>query len=320
MAKVRGDFPILSRSVHGKPLVYLDNAASAQKPQRRDRGRAPRLRRVLRQRPPRRARALDARDRRVRGRPGQGPALPGRGFGQARSSSCAARPRRSTSSRTSYGRKHVEAGDEILITGLEHHSNIVPWQMLCEEKGARLRVAPINDAGEVPLEALETAALAAHQARLRRPRLERARHGHAGEADRRAGARAGASRSSSTARRSAPRMPVDVQDLDCDFYAFSGPQDVRAHGHRRALRQGRAARGDAAVPGRRRHDPVGHLREDHLQRAPLQVRGRHAEHRGRDRARRGARLPDAISASTGSPPTSTRCSPTAPSSSASCRA
>ena len=51
-----------------------------------------------------------------------------------------------------YGRAHVGAGDEVLITAMEHHSNIVPWQMLCEEKGARLRVAPINDAGELLLD------------------------------------------------------------------------------------------------------------------------------------------------------------------------
>mgnify|MGYP003435725148 CR=1 FL=1 len=55
----------------------------------------------------------------------------------------------------SYGRRHVGAGDEVLITGLEHHSNIVPWQMLCEEKGATLRVAPIDDAGEVDMAAFE---------------------------------------------------------------------------------------------------------------------------------------------------------------------
>ena len=76
-----------------------------------------------------------------------------------------------------YGRRHVGAGDEVLITGLEHHSNIVPWQMLCEEKGAKLRVAPLDDEGQVIMEEFERLLSAAHEDRGRGPRVERAGDG-----------------------------------------------------------------------------------------------------------------------------------------------
>ena len=89
----------------------------------------------------------------------------------------------------------------------------------------------------------------------------------------------------------APHLPIDVQALDCDFYVFSGHKMYGPTGIGVLYGKQRAARGDAAVPGRRRHDRVGHLREDALQRAALQVRGRHAEHRRRRRPRRGDRLP-----------------------------
>ena len=88
-----------------------------------------------------------------------------------------------------------------------------------------------------------------------------------------------------------PRLAVDVRELGCDFYAFSGAQDVRPDRGRRPLRAGGAARRHAALPGRRRHDQLGHVREDDVERAPLQVRGGHAEHRRRDRPRRRDRLP-----------------------------
>ncbi|MGH9570006.1 MAG: aminotransferase class V-fold PLP-dependent enzyme, partial [Candidatus Angelobacter sp.] len=120
-----------------------------------------------------------------------------------------------------YGRKNVASGDEVLITAMEHHSNIVPWQMLCNEKGARLRVAPINDRGELVLEEFE---------KLLGPRTKIVAVGHLSNAlgtinpvkqiTRMARARGipvlvdGA--------QAAPRMKVDVQDLGCDFYAVSG--------------------------------------------------------------------------------------------------
>jgi cysteine desulfurase/selenocysteine lyase len=120
-----------------------------------------------------------------------------------------------------YGRKHVGAGDEVLITGLEHHSNIVPWQMLCEEKGARLRVAPIDDAGEVVLPELE---------KLLGDRTRIVSVAHVSNA---LGTILPIRRIVEIAHargvpvfvdgaQAVPRLPVDVQALGCDFYAFSG--------------------------------------------------------------------------------------------------
>ena len=105
---------------------------------------------------------------------------------------------------------------------MEHHSNIVPWQLLCEEKGAQLRIIPITDAGELDLDAYE---------RLLTDRTRMVSVAHVSnvlgtvnpvERDRPHRARAAASRCSSTARRRSPHMAVDVQALGCDFYAFSG--------------------------------------------------------------------------------------------------
>ena len=145
---VRADFPILRQRVHGKPLVYLDNAATTQKPQQvldrltryyvEDNANVHRGVHLLSER------ATEA-------------------FEGARRSVSrflnAADPReivfvRGTTEAInlvaqSYGGSHVGAGDEVVITTMEHHSNIVPWQMLCEEKGARLRVVPITDGGEL---------------------------------------------------------------------------------------------------------------------------------------------------------------------------
>ena len=121
----------------------------------------------------------------------------------------------------SYGRKHVGPGDEVLITGLEHHSNIVPWQMLCEEKGAALRVAPIDDAGEVDLAAFE---------RLLSPRTRIVSVAHVSNA---LGTVNPVRRMTELAHaagavvmvdgaQAAPHLAVDVKAIGCDFYAFSG--------------------------------------------------------------------------------------------------
>jgi cysteine desulfurase/selenocysteine lyase len=131
---------------------------------------------------------------------------------------------------SSWGRKNVQAGDEVLITGLEHHSNIVPWQMLCEEKGARLRVAPINDDGEVILDELEA---------LLGPRTKIVAVAHVSNAlgtinpVKRIVERAHAAGALVLVdgAQAAPHRAVDVRDLECDFYAFSshkvfGPSGV----------------------------------------------------------------------------------------------
>jgi cysteine desulfurase/selenocysteine lyase len=120
-----------------------------------------------------------------------------------------------------YGRAHVREGDEILITAMEHHSNIVPWQMLCAEKGARLRVAPINDNGELQLEEF---------ARLLSPKTKIVAVAHVSNA---LGTLNPLPRIVELAHgqnamvvvdgaQGVPHLAVDVQALDCDFYVFSG--------------------------------------------------------------------------------------------------
>src|SRR5215471_19861332 len=152
--KVRGDFPVLHQKVHGKPLVYLDNAATTQKPlavidaieryYRHDNSNIHRGVHALSER------ATDQYEK-VR--------AAAQRFLNARDPKEIIFVRGTTEAinlvAQSYGRKHVGAGDEVLITAMEHHSNIVPWQILCEEKGAKLRVAPINDRGELLLDEFE---------------------------------------------------------------------------------------------------------------------------------------------------------------------
>ena len=162
----------------------------------------------------------------------------------------------------SYGRTLLEPGDEVLISRMEHHSNIVPWQMLCEQTGATLRVAPINDDGELIAGRVRAAAVG------RGPRSSRSRTSPTRSAP--------STRSSEIVElahargvpvlidgaQAVPHLPVDVQELDCDFYAFSGHKIYGPTGIGVLYGRARAARAHAALPGRRRHDPVGHLRED----------------------------------------------------------
>lgn len=218
--KIRRDFPILQLKVHGKPLVYLDNAATSQKP------------RVV----------LDAMIRYYE----QGNANIHRGVHflseHATEEHEAAREtarkfinaahdheiifvRGATEGinlvAQAYGRANVQAGDEVLLTAMEHHSDIVPWQLLCEEKGAELRVVPINERGELQLE--EFAKLLGARTKIVAtthvsnalgtivPVRQIVEMAHAQNVpvivD---GAQA------------VPHLGVDVQDLDCDFYVFSG--------------------------------------------------------------------------------------------------
>jgi cysteine desulfurase/selenocysteine lyase len=218
--RVREDFPILKQRVHGKPLVYLDNAASTQKPQavidalhdyyetcnaNVHRGVHHLSERATEQYEEARRkvqRFLNAREARE--------IIFVRGTTEAINLVAA-----------TFGRKHVRAGDEVLITAMEHHSNIVPWQILCEETGARLRVAPINDAGELLLDELEG---------LLGPRTRIVAATHVSNT---LGTINPVRRIVELAHRrkipvlldgaqAVPHIRVDVQDLDCDFYAFSG--------------------------------------------------------------------------------------------------
>ena len=218
--KIRKDFPLLATAVHGKQLVYLDNAATSQKPQAvidaeglfysRDCSNIHRGVHELSERATKcyedaRARIqqlLNARESRE--------IIFVRGATEAINLVA-----------SSYGRKHVEAGDEILITAMEHHSNIVPWQMLCEEKGARLRVAPVNDRGEVIFEEFE---------KLLGPRTRLVAVVHVSNV---LGTINPVRKMIEAAHRrnvpvlvdgaqAVPHVKIDVQALDCEFYAFSG--------------------------------------------------------------------------------------------------
>ncbi len=208
-----------------------------------------------------------------------------------------------------WGRGNVEPGDEILITGLEHHSNIVPWQMLCEET----RRAPARRADRRPRRApprrVRAAALPAHPARRRRARLERARHGQPGARDRRAGPRARRRRCWSTARRRCRICTVDVQALDCDFYAFSGHKVYGPTGI--GVLCGRAELLDAMPPWQGGGDMIqlGHASRRRPTRRP-RTGSRRARRTSPARSASRAALDylDRARARRRSPPTSTSCS------------
>ena len=219
-ARLREDFPILRQKVHGKPLVYLDNAATTQKPRA----------------------VLEAMDRyylEVNSNVHRGVHLLSeratKAYEDARGAVArfigAADPRevifvRGTTEAVnlvaqSFGRARVGPGDEVLVTALEHHSNIVPWQLLCQEKGARLRVVPMDDAGDLDLDALDrllgprTRLLAVTQVSNAlgtvTPLDELVRRAHA----------AGVPVLVDGAQ-GVPHLGFDVAASGADFYAFSG--------------------------------------------------------------------------------------------------
>jgi cysteine desulfurase/selenocysteine lyase len=218
--KIRAQFPILKQRVHGKPLVYLDNAATSQKPQivldriaRYYEEENANIHRGVHYLSERATADYEAARSTVQG------------FLHAARSSEIIFVRGTTEGinlvAQTYGRANVSAGDEVLITAIEHHSNIVPWQMLCGEKQARLRVAPINDRGEVLLDEFE---------KLLTPRTKIAAITHVSNA---LGTVNPVKQMVEMAHRrnipvlvdgaqAVPHIPVDVQALDCDFYAFSG--------------------------------------------------------------------------------------------------
>lgn len=218
--KIRADFPLLNREMNGKPIVFLDSAASSQKPQQ----------------------VIDAMNEYYR----QQHANVHRGVYQLSQEATDAFERARTLVRTfinaasdkeviftrgtteginlvasSFGRQFVKAGDEVIVSHLEHHSNIVPWQLVCEQQGASLKVIPVTEAGELDMEAYRN--LLSDRTRIVavnhvsnalgtvNPVEEIIREAHARDIpvllD---GAQA------------VPHMKVDVQELDVDFYAFSG--------------------------------------------------------------------------------------------------
>ena len=218
--RVRADFPILARTIHGKPLVYLDNAATTQKPQavidsmihyytaensnihRGVHTLSELATESYEQSRVRVQRFLNAADPReivfVRGAT-EGINLVAQ----------------------TWGRAYIERGDEIVISTMEHHSNIVPWQILCEQQGANLRVAPVNDAGELLFDGFE---------KLLGPKTKLVAMAHVSNA---LGTVNPVRKIVQAARRvharvlldgaqAVPHMPVDVRGIDCDFYVFSG--------------------------------------------------------------------------------------------------
>jgi cysteine desulfurase/selenocysteine lyase len=238
VAALRRDFPILSQTVHGHPLVYLDNAASAQKPrvviEAEQQAYSEFYANIHRGVHFLSMKATDAYEAaRVKAQKFVGAA--------------SVKETILTSGTTAginlvaqtYGRRHVGAGDEILITGLEHHSNIVPWQMLCEEKGATLRVAPLDDEGQVIMEEFE---------RLLSPRTKIVAVAHVSNA---LGTVNPVRRMAELAHargavilvdgaQAAPHVAVDVKALDVDFYVLSahkvfGPSGVGVLYGRQAL-------------------------------------------------------------------------------------
>jgi cysteine desulfurase/selenocysteine lyase len=237
VARLREDFPILRRQVHGKPLVYLDNAATSQKPHCVIDGEA-RYYAELNANIHRGVHALsqlatdayeDARDT-------------ARRFINAAQREEIVFVRGTTEAinlvATSYGQR-LQPGDEIVITEMEHHSNIVPWQLLCERSGALLRVAPIDDSGALRLDEFErllgprTRLVAVAQVSNALGTINDVKHivelAHAkGILVLVDGAQA------------APHLAIDVRELDCDFYAFSshklyGPTGVGVLYGKRAL-------------------------------------------------------------------------------------
>ena len=220
IARVRDDFPILRRTVHGKPLVYLDNAATTQKPN----AVIDRIVRYYKEENANVHRGVHYLSE-VATAAYEGARTTVKKFIGARSEKEIVFTRGTTEGinlvASSYGRHHVGEGDEVVITAIEHHSNIVPWQMLCDEKRAKLRVAPVNEAGEVLVD--EFAALLNERTKI-------VAFGHASNA---LGTINPVKKMTQLAHaagavviidgaQGVPHLPIDVKDIDCDFYAFSG--------------------------------------------------------------------------------------------------
>jgi len=218
--RIRADFPILSTTVHGKPLVYVDNAASTQKP----RAVIDSITEVYEHHYANVHRGVHTLSQRST-EMFEGAREKIRRFLNARHAHEIIFVRGTTEAinlvAQSFGRANFKAGDEIVITAMEHHSNIVPWQMLCEQTGALLKVAPINRRGELELEGFE---------RLLSKRTRLVSLAHMSNA---LGTLNPVKALIEIAHergipvlldgaQAVPHLRVDVRELDCDFYVFSG--------------------------------------------------------------------------------------------------
>lgn len=218
--RVKKDFPILQQSVHGKPLIWLDNAATTQKPQsvidrlahfyEYENSNIHRAAHALAARSTDAYEAAREKVRRFLKAPSVKDIIFVRGTTEGINLIAQA-----------WGRRNVQKGDEIIVSWLEHHANIVPWQMLCAEVGARLRVAPVDDRGQIILEEYEkllnpkTRIVSITQvsnalgtvAPVKEMTAMAHRHGACVVVD---------------GAQSVSHMPIDVQAIDCDFFVFSG--------------------------------------------------------------------------------------------------
>jgi cysteine desulfurase/selenocysteine lyase len=217
--RIRRDFPILHQDINGHPLAYLDNAASAQQPQavmdavsRYESHDHANVHRGVHTLSERATAAFEGAREKVRR------------FVNARSVREIVFTRGTTEAinlvAQSYGRSRFEAGDEILISQMEHHSNIVPWQLLCEQTGATLKVVPINARGELEMDSF---------GRLLGPRTQLVAVGYVSNAlgtvnpvaDVIAMAHARGVPVLLDGAQAVPHLSIDLQALDCDFFAFS---------------------------------------------------------------------------------------------------
>ena len=218
--KIRGDFPVLSQKVNGHPLVYLDNAATTQKPWRvirrmekfesEEYGTVRRGSYKLSESATRLYEDARQKVADLMGTPDRNEIIFTSGTTQSINLVA-----------YSYGRKFVKAGDEVIISNIEHHANTVPWQVLCEEKDAHLKVIPVNDRGELIMEEYE---------KLLGPKTRVVAVTHMSNAlgtvnpvkeivDK---AHAVGAKVLIDGAQSTPHIKLNVKDLGCDFYTFSG--------------------------------------------------------------------------------------------------
>jgi cysteine desulfurase/selenocysteine lyase len=217
---IRADFPVLDQEIYGKPLVYLDNAASSQKPNqvidavanfyRQDNANIHRGVHRLSQRA---TDAYEAAREKVRG------------FINATSDKEVIFVRGATEAvnlvAQSFARPLLQEGDQIVVSHLEHHANIVPWQMVCEQTGAKLKVIPMTESGELDLTDIDFL-LTSNTKLLAVGQVSNALGTVNPVKSLIAKAKAKGITTLIDGAQSVPHMAVDVQDLDCDFFVFSG--------------------------------------------------------------------------------------------------
>ena len=259
---IRRDFPILREQVNGRPLIWLDNGATTQKPQsvidrlsyfyEHENSNVHRAAHELA------ARSTDAyesareKTRRFLNAGATREIVFVRGATEAINLVA-----------QSWGRQNIQKDDEIVITWMEHHANIVPWQMLCAEKGARLRVAPVDDSGQVLLDEYEKLLGPKDAPGFHHTRLECAGHVLPVQAMTEAAHRHGA-RVLVDGAQAVSHMRVDVQSIGCDFYVFSGHKVFAPTGIGVVYGRSEVLDQHATLARRRQHDSGCDLREDAL--------------------------------------------------------